>query len=138
MTFVVDASVTLAWLITGEITPYTNAIRARLRSEQVYVPPIWPYEVSNALLVAERRGRMSQAQVTDVLQRLDDLAITVELEALERVPQDVVALARQLNLTVYDASYVELALSRALPIATIDNRMRTAAAQVGLEIADGE
>jgi predicted nucleic acid-binding protein len=135
--FVVDASVTLAWLITGEATTYTNAIRSRLRIEPAHVPPIWSYEVANALVVAERRGRMTQAQVTEAVQRLDDLTVIVELNALGRVRRDVLILSRQLNLTVYDAAYIELALTQALPVATIDGRMRTAAKTLGLAIAEG-
>ncbi|MGH2530718.1 MAG: type II toxin-antitoxin system VapC family toxin [Thermomicrobiales bacterium] len=137
MAFVVDASVTLAWLITGELTPYSIAVRSRLRSEEAWVPPIWPYEVANALLIAERRGRISQAHVSEALHRLDDVLIMVDLGAMERASQSVLALARQLNLSVYDASYIDLALNRGLPIATTDNRMRRAATEVGLAIAEG-
>ena len=61
--FVVDANVTMAWCFEDEVTDDTEAVLDRLRSEQAIVPAIWPLEVANVLLVAERRGRISEAQI---------------------------------------------------------------------------
>ncbi len=99
------------------------------------VPAIWPFEIANALLTAERRKRLSMAQVTAILKKLTLLPITIDAAQVESVFGDVVAVARQGQLTEYDAAYLELALREALPLATLDDRLRRAARNAGVSLA---
>ena len=97
------------------------------------VPAIWHLEVANALLVGERRGRCEQADTSSWTAFLSSLPIAVDEHSGARVLGDVLALARAQNLSAYDAAYLELALRRGLPLATLDKRLKTAAAAVGVE-----
>src|SRR3990172_11920753 len=120
MPFVVDNSVTVAWCFVEEGTPYTEGIHDRLRETHALVPAIWPLELRNVLLVAERRRRITQADTVSFLQVLDGLSIILDMAALTDSLNAVVALGRQHGLTAYDACYLELAMRHGLPLATQD------------------
>jgi predicted nucleic acid-binding protein len=94
---------------------------------EAFVPAIWPLEVGNVLLVAERRKRLNQASVFRFLELLKELPIMVEQETPERMLQEIVYLARKYGLSTYDASYLDLALRLDLPISTLDALLMKAA-----------
>jgi predicted nucleic acid-binding protein len=123
MPFVLDASVAACWLFDDEDHPHARHALARIRGDEAWVPSLWWFEVRNTLLVSERRGRLTEADTTAFLAALSRLAISVD-----RTPgDDVLALARRRNLTVYDAAYLELARRADLPLATLDRRLALAA-----------
>jgi predicted nucleic acid-binding protein len=134
---VLDASVALAWCFEDETNAYSELILDIVGAgAQSHVPAIWPFEVANALLVAERRKRITTAQVTALLERIAKLAIVVEPISAGRAFSPILAVARQLQLTEYDAAYLELALREALPIATLDTKLRRAAHSAGVELVE--
>lgn len=134
---VLDASVAVAWCFEGESTPYTESILDLLAAgAEALTSAIWPLEVANALLVAERRRRITTAQTTALLQRISKLPILVEPTSPDRAFNDILPVARQLQLAEYDAAYVELALREALPLATLDAKLRRAARSVGLALVE--
>jgi predicted nucleic acid-binding protein len=130
--FVLDGSVTMAWYFKGEKDPYADAVAARFPGVQAVVPAIWPLEVANAVLVGERRKRSTEAQAIRWLGYLSALPITVDAETKQRAWSDVLSLARSHNLSAYDAAYLELALRRGLPLASLDDRLKAAAKAVGV------
>jgi predicted nucleic acid-binding protein len=133
--FVLDASVTLAWCFADESTAQTEAILDLLANgAEAITPAIWPFEVANALLVGQRRKRISVAQVTSVLRRIAALPIAVDPVRLDHAFGHVLSFARQEQLTEYDASYVELALRETLPLATLDDELRRAAKNAGIAL----
>ena len=134
--FILDASVALAWCFSDEADPYADAVARKLPHVGAVVPVIWHLEVANALVVGERQGRCDQADTSSWTTYLSALPITVEDQHGPRVFRDVMALARARNLSVYDASYLELARRRDLPLATLDGRLKDAAAAVGVEPFD--
>jgi predicted nucleic acid-binding protein len=95
-------------------------------------PAIWPLEASNAVLVAERRQRSSADEVAWFLDSLGSLPVMIMPLAVERVWERTALLAREMNLTLYDALYLELALSEGLPLATLDQELRSAASRCGV------
>ena len=134
--FVLDASVTLGWCFDNQATDYSEAILDRLAAgEEVSVPFIWPLEVANVLLNAERRKTLNFSQVTGFLEELNDWPIHVDTLGVERAYQQILSMARQHHLSAYDASYLELAVREGLPLATLDNDLRKAATAVGVKIA---
>ena len=134
MSFVVDTSVAIAWCIRDEVTRFTQAVLQLLRSTEAVVPLLWRFETANALLVAERRQRLTAAQTMRALERLSDLAITVDEGSLAAAWAATLALARAQGLTVYDAAYLELAARLGLPLATQDTRLRAAAGRLGVPL----
>lgn len=134
MPFVLDASVSLAWAFVEERNEYTRGIQARLETDVAYAPSIWPLEVANVLLIAERRGRITQVDTTQFAGMLSLAPITVIDTTPRQALFEIFSLARSSGLTVYDASYLELAVRLALPIATLDARLRAAATALGVTI----
>ena len=128
MAFVLDCSVALAWLLPDEGSEPADALADRLEQDSAHVPSIWPLEVGNALLVALRRGRISEGDVTRIAAALAALPVEVDHDAGGAALREVLDLARKLRLTTYDAAYLELAKRRALPLATLDSTLRRACA----------
>lgn len=130
--FVLDASLALAWCFPDEKAPYPQAVLESLADTQALVPSLWHLEVGNALLAGERRQRCTPADTQKWLSFLRSLPLTVDEETSTRAWNDVLGLARSHNLTVYDAAYLELAARRSLPLASLDDRLKSAATVVGV------
>ena len=128
---VIDNSVFLAWCLGDEENPVATGAMQRVAEEGGVVPRIWWYELRNALLMNERRGRISPQQVSDTL--ADSLALGIVIDE-EHDDSLILDFARRLKLTVYDAAYLEIAFRRSLPLATLDQRLREAAEAIGVEI----
>ena len=124
--FVVDNSVVMAWGL-DESSRYADAIMDLVSQAEVLVPGIWPLEFANALLVAERRTRLSEAEAMRLKELVLEIPITVVSEPVSRILSDILALAREQGISCYDASYLDLAMREAVPLATIDNALREAA-----------
>lgn len=135
---VVDSSVTMAWCLQDEHNRYADQVLGCLRDGGAVVPGIWPLEIGNTLVVAERRRRVSQADGTRFLELLSTLNIVVEPEPASRVFSEIVGLAREFNLTTYDASYLDLAMRAGLPLASHDMPLRKAAAKCAVPLFDPE
>ena len=133
-TLVIDCSVTMAWYFKDEATPYTNAVRAALARERAAVPALWPLEVANVLLMGERRKRSTQAKATKWLRFLTALPIAVDTQTPGLAFDPILSLARSLELTAYDAAYLELALRLGLPLAARDDALEKAAVAVGVPL----
>lgn len=131
MPCVIDSSVALNWTLPDEDGQFDDWAR-RLTTEFGVVPAIWFSETSNGVLMALRRGRINADQAERALTLLNGLAVTFDDEGTGYVFHRTFALARAHNLTVYDASYVELAMRRALPLITLDGAMRGAAERLGV------
>jgi len=134
--FVLDASVALSWGFEDETTPYTEAVLEALAECEAVVPAVWPLEVGNGILMAERRGRLSHADAVQFLTLLRQLPIRVEPEPPERMLGEILALAmaREQGLSTYDASYLDLAMRLGLPLATQDDQLREAAERCGVRV----
>jgi predicted nucleic acid-binding protein len=136
MAFVIDASATLPWRFADEATSWTEALLDRAEAgEEILVPAHWPLEVANGLLVAQRKGRVTDAQVGEFLEDLAALPIRVIPTAAAQMPA-ILSLAKQYRLTAYDAAYLDLAHRAGLPLATLDGDLRKAAAAVGAALVE--
>jgi predicted nucleic acid-binding protein len=123
MSFVLDSSVALAWLLQDESNERTDALADRLEQEDAHVPSIWSLEVGNALLTAMRRKRISETDFDRCIAALSALPIQVDPPA---VLAATLSIARRFSLTSYDAAYLELAQRRGLALATLDEKLRQA------------
>lgn len=131
--FVVDNSIVMAWCFEDEASEYADIVLESLEEGEAVVPAIWPLEVGNVLLVAERKRRLGKADVVRFLKLVNSLPLVVEQETPERMLTDIVALARDLGLSTYDASYLDLAMRSGLPIATQDKLLMKAAKKCGVQ-----
>ena len=132
--FVLDCSVTMAWFFDGEATPVTDEILDHLNlSGSAIVPGHWPLEVTNTLLMGERRKRCTPADSAHFLGILSSLAIEVDRETGSRAFSETFAVSRTHHLTQYDGAYLELAMRNKIPLATLDAELRKAAKKIGVE-----
>ena len=133
--FVLDASLTMTWAFTNEATPFTARVLESLKTTHAITPALWPFEVTNALLDAERRGRINAAQQAEFLERLRQLPIQIEHRPAVWLGQQILPLARAHRLTAYDAAYLELAIREGLPLTT-DDDLRKAATAAGTALVE--
>lgn len=131
--FVVDNSVVMSWCFKDETDNYADAVLEKLTGASAVVPSIWPLEVVNVLIVAERQKRLSESDSLRFLTLLSQLPIIVEYERPETMTE-LLALARSNNLSSYDASYLNLAVRKGVPIATLYNKLIEAATRIDVPI----
>jgi predicted nucleic acid-binding protein len=131
---VIDSSVAIAWCFPDEQDAYSQSVLDALSSERAIVPDLWHLEVANTLLVGERRKRSTQANTVTWLGFLAALPITVDEETKAHVFGETLNLAREHSLSAYDAAYLELAMRRGLPLATLDDKLKTAAQTIGVSL----
>jgi predicted nucleic acid-binding protein len=132
MSFVLDASIALSWCFADEANTHTWSLLERLEIETAYVPSLWALEMSNILILAERRKRISYAHVILSLELFSSLSIQVDEETSYRAFHETSQLAYKEKLTSYDASYLELALRLGIPLATKDKTLATVAKKLGV------
>jgi predicted nucleic acid-binding protein len=133
--FVLDASVAVAWCFDDEATKFTEGVLDLISAgAEALVPSIWPLELANALLMAERRKRIALAKVTALLLRIAELPISVRATDAKQAFQQILSMARQQGLSQYDAAYLELAVREGLALATMDGELQRAAKATGVEL----
>ena len=133
--YVLGASVALAWSFKDEVSPYATFIVRSARSARAVAPVIWPLEVNNALISAVRRERIDELVANRIRDTLDRLPVDIDSEiAVASLGQRILRLGIEHGLSAYDASYLELAMRRGLPLATQDERLLRAAGAAGIEI----
>lgn len=131
---VLDNSVIMAWCFRDVGDGYADAVLGSLAESEALVPGIWPLEVANVLVAAERRRRLTETDSARFLALLADLPIRVIQEPPQRVTGEILALARETGLSSYDASYLDLAMREGAPLATLDDGLRKAAGRVGVQL----
>jgi len=132
--YVLDTSVVMAWCFEDEANHYADAVLDSLAEGGALTPSIWPLEVGNVLVVAERRERISIADSERFLELLRQLPIEVEFSSEQCLFGAVLNLAREQELSTYDAAYLNLAMRTGLPLATLDQELRKAANRCGVTI----
>ena len=133
MAFVLDASVAIAWVVSSQATSYTRRIRLLAKREPFHVPAIFAAEVTNVLIVLERRGILSEqasAAAAQVLGRLDPVIHEMSFDVSQ-----LRLLAKRFALSAYDALYLALAMDLHLPIACGDRPLRGALRPAGVKLA---
>jgi predicted nucleic acid-binding protein len=131
MSLVVDSSVVGCWCFPDESSPVADAAMSAAATDEVVVPAIWWFEVRSLLLTGERHDRIDPSGTAGFLADLETMSV-----AIDRAPvsEAVLALARTHRLTVYDATYLELARRLGAPLATLDRKLAAAARAAGVAL----
>jgi predicted nucleic acid-binding protein len=132
--FVLDASIVMAWFFKDETNALAEHVMTLVESCDVHVPYHWHAEVANSLIMGERKGRVETAFVDQFAQIIENLDILPESPLAERNAVSLLPLARQHQLTIYDALYLDLAQRRECPIATLDKALARAASEAGVTV----
>ena len=132
-TVVLDNSVVLSWCLNDERHALANRAMDFAIARAAVAPHIWWYELRNALVINERRGRLNARDTQATLEDIARMRIALDRNHDERV---LFELARQYRLSAYDAAYLEVARRRRLPLASLDRRLREAATDCGVALLD--
>ena len=128
--FVLDCSVTVSWLMPDE--SFDLNLLDQVVEKGAIVPSLWSLEIGNVLLIAERKKRITLEQRQKAIHTLSELPIVVDTLTSDHAWLETMELAERYDLTLYDASYLELALRRSLPLATFDKSLKRAAEQASV------
>jgi predicted nucleic acid-binding protein len=134
LSLVLDASLTLAWFLDGEGTMAADLVLDEVVASNAFVPPLWRIEVGNALQTAVRRRRIDRTFRDDTLRELADLPIDTDSDCDAHCWSATLSLADTHGLTLYDATYLELAQRRRLPLATLDRALADAAKRLHVAV----
>ncbi|UCG13478.1 MAG: type II toxin-antitoxin system VapC family toxin [Deltaproteobacteria bacterium] len=132
MRFVLDCSVAMSWCFSDEADDYSDTVLDFLVDSEALVPSIWPLEVANVLVMAERRKRINEAQTMRLVELLESLPLVVDASTPDRAMGPILSLVREHQLSAYDAAYLELAMREGLPLATRDDKLTKAARSCGV------
>lgn len=132
MPVVVDASVTMAWCFEDEASPDADAVLDTLVHDTAVVPALWSIEVANVLIVAQRKGRLTEAQAVRFLDLLAQLPVDVDTSPPDRAA--LVEAGLRHGLSAYDASYLLLAERLGAPLATLDAPLSQACRDAGVTL----
>ena len=128
---VLDSSVTVAWVLGDEPSARADAVLEEVTKSGGVAPALWWVEVRNALVIAERKGRLTQEDTAAAVQAIDALGVH-----LDQAPDNdsLLRLVRTHGLTAHDAMYLELSIRQQRPLATLDRRLNTAAQAEGITL----
>jgi predicted nucleic acid-binding protein len=121
--FVLDCSIVAAWVYDDEKREDVDALFDLMMSTGVIVPGHWPFELGNMLRQGVRRKRVLPEIGIEELRRVMRLHIAVAPTPDEATMDAIWGLADERQLTFYDAAYLQLALDRGLPLATLDSAL---------------
>ncbi len=134
MTLVLDSSVTLAWFFEDETTPLIESVFDRITEGYCVVSPMWYFEISNALSLAQHHRRIASGYRETCFSKLNGMDIRMDEDALRNSWTVTTRLADKFKLTVYDASHLEIANRQSLPLASLDKALRAAAATLNIPL----
>ena len=135
--FVLDASVVLTWCFPDENAAMAQHVAGMFKQGGTAVAPsFWPHEILNALLVGEKRKRISKELVRSFLDDLAALPVVLERFPVEVVFDRIQRLSREHGLTAYDAAYLDLALDSGLPLATLDEDLARASRKTRVRLVE--
>lgn len=120
---VVDASA-IAALLFGE--PEAGSVAGQLRDGRLFAPPLLWIEVANVCLKKMRRHPELRTSLRAAFRLLDGLTI----ERADVNHGEVLDLANDTGLTVYDAGYLLLARKLDAALVTLDQQLASANAAV--------
>jgi predicted nucleic acid-binding protein len=125
--FVLDCSMTMSWCFEDESNDYTDSILESLKNAKAIVPSIWSLEVANVLLLSKKHKRITDIECSSFMDALSVLPIFIDSSTTNRAMHSIFILANQVELTIYDATYLELAIREKIPLLTLDKQLLKAA-----------
>jgi predicted nucleic acid-binding protein len=135
MDWVIDSSIALAWALPDETSKEAERFLSRISIRSIlWVPSLWWYETANALLMAQRRKRLTEADRIRLMELYRRLPIRTDVVLDSDSMSRFHTLAIEYNLSAYDAAYLELAQRRGLGLATVDRSLRLAAQRAGMKV----
>jgi len=124
----------MAWCFEEDSFKDSVEVLEALSAFEAMVPSLWPLEVANALIVAERHKRLTEAETHRFVSLLDSLPIIVDAHTHQKALNEILVIGRDYQLTSYDASYLELSMRKGLALATFDQQLIKVCHKIGIPI----
>jgi len=135
MDWVIDSSIALAWALPDETSKGAERFLSQILVGNIFwVPALWWYEMANALLMAQRRKRLTEAERIRLIELYRKLPVQTDMTLDPDIISRFHTLAIEYNLSAYDTAYLELAQRRGLGLATVDRQLRSAAQKAGVKV----
>lgn len=131
---IIDASVALAWCFPDEASEYAESVLLAVENQAVIVPAIWAVEITNALVVGERRKRIRQPEMRRFVELINGLRVVEDRQPFSDTVSNVLPLAREYDLSAYDAAYLDVASRHEMPLATLDGPLQKACIEAGIDV----
>ena len=133
--FVIDCSTTMSLFLPDEReVNYTDIIFKQLKDNSCVVPSIWSYETTNVLLSCKKRNRLDDRQINDIANLINKLPIVIDNNNFAFIVKNVLDIAIDNELSIYDASYIELAKRLNCPLATLDKKLANIANKLSIHV----
>ena len=132
--FVLDNSVLCSWFLRNQASEYGDLVAGQLRQIDAHAPWLLQLEFTNVLRTACRRGSLSVAAASEIVDQI--ALLPIRIDASPPQPAALLSLALRFQLSSYDAAYLELALRLQLPIATRDADLAEAAWAAGVGVLE--
>ena len=133
--YVLDNSVAMRWLLASQKQSdqtYAESVLRSFTEAEAMVPHLWHLEAANVLLAAEKRGEIGLEEVEFFITQLESLPIQIDPLTAYQAFNRTLNIARRYKLSSYDAAYLELAMRKGLPLATLDKQLIKAAMDVNV------
>jgi predicted nucleic acid-binding protein len=124
----------MTWCFEDKSSSHTDAVLENFVNTKAIVPTIWPLEVANVLLMAQQKKRITELHAASFVEALMTLPITIDPSTSYRAMHSIFLLGKELNLTIYDAAYLELALREKIPLLTLDKGLIKAAKKLQIPL----
>lgn len=132
--FVLDCSFTMTWCFEDEANAYADSILENFTNTTAIVPTIWPLEVANVLLLSKKKKRITEVHSSSFVDAISALPIVIDQSTSLKAMHSIYTLASQLDLTIYDSCYLELALREKIPLLTFDSGLIKAAKKLQIPL----
>ena len=89
--FILDATVTAAWLLPDNASVHTQRLYTRIRRDEVdpQAPNLWQWECGNLIASGVNNGRIPTTSVEGLWSVLEAIRHRVELHDLDRAPRRI-------------------------------------------------
>ena len=135
MNYVLDSSFALAWALPDETSEQADRFFNRIKGKYTFwVPTLWWYEISNALIMAQRRRRLTEPDRIRLIEIYETLPIQTDVLLGPDIIRRFHALAQDHGLSAYDTAYLELAQRKGFELATLDQNLIKAARKAGVKV----
>ncbi|MCI0470461.1 MAG: type II toxin-antitoxin system VapC family toxin [Candidatus Aminicenantes bacterium] len=134
MRWVVDCSFTAALFLPDEYSTKVRFFFEKLKDDDnLWVPGLWWYELTNVLVISTRRNRLTHMDTEKILSLINQIDFKTDNLADNLYSREIYEIAQLYDLSGYDAAYLELAIRKNCNLASFDKKLVESAQKAGVK-----